>query len=320
MTDTKDDLNVGCLGTVVVFLIIGFIGFIVDSCQGPKNGPFETTYFNGNLKTKGNYKDDEYDGIFYKYHRNGYLEESSTYVDGIRQGDYKSFYDDGALRFEAKYKNDLIQGLTYLYYKNSSLWEKAYYVNGVMVTFVRYYENGADVKEYLNVIEDPDSELSITIEEFDESKLIEFDGELTYGKYNKNGRLEEFILFINKSLNHINLQVLYYESGQTYFEAEMLDKQEKIYTGEYFYIDGALKSEGKLSLKGAGVDPEWIENGLWNYYFSDGSINKIISYKDGVEDGPYEIYDKNGKLISKGIFVEGTQTISNEDVNTSMIQ
>lgn len=291
MSEIKKDFP-DWLNWIILIAGIIILGAIIDFFEGPKNEPFEETYFNGKPKAKGNFKDDKYEGIVYQYYRNGYIEERSAYKEGIRQGNSKIFYNNGNLKFDANYKDGEIEGAAYTYYKNSTLLKEENYKNGDLGFFTVYYENG-DIQERLH--------LTSGVSEYFEAD------EIVYEEFYVNGDISQVIRFIDKSLNQINKVSHFYQNGQLSSKFEIFNQQEKIYTAKLFYSDGTLESEGKLYLANMGINPEWNKNGLWKIYHTNGSLSSIISYKDDAEDGPYEIYSKDGKLISKGMFVEGTQ-------------
>ena len=58
-----------------------------------------------------------------------------------------------------------------------------------------------------------------------------------------------------------------------------------------FYVDGQLKEVGKLE--------EGTRNGLWKWYYPDGTLGAEITYKTNNIEGLRLIYDFSGKLIEK---------------------
>ena len=56
----------------------------------------ESYYSNGQLLSKGNYKDGKESGLWELYHKNGQLWEKGNYVDGKKDGLFKSYSEEGA--------------------------------------------------------------------------------------------------------------------------------------------------------------------------------------------------------------------------------
>ena len=50
-----------------------------------KNGVVETWYFNGQLKSRANYKNGKLDGLREFWDMEGQLKEHATYKDGVKQ-------------------------------------------------------------------------------------------------------------------------------------------------------------------------------------------------------------------------------------------
>ena len=55
----------------------------------------ESYYSNGQLLSKGNYKDGKESGLWELYHRNGQLWEKGSYVDGKKDGLFNYYSEDG---------------------------------------------------------------------------------------------------------------------------------------------------------------------------------------------------------------------------------
>ena len=64
----------------------------------PFNGNLTLTYANGQLWSKGTYKDGKEDGAFEIYYENGQLERKANYKDGKLNGDWKYYNEDGTIR------------------------------------------------------------------------------------------------------------------------------------------------------------------------------------------------------------------------------
>ena len=71
----------------------------ITSYKGiPFSGTLTVTYENGQLWSKGTYKDGKEDGAFEIYYENGQLERKANYKDGKLNGDWKYYNEDGTIR------------------------------------------------------------------------------------------------------------------------------------------------------------------------------------------------------------------------------
>ncbi len=71
----------------------------ITSYKGiPFSGTLTVTYENGQLWSKGTYKDGKEDGAFEIYYENGQLERKANYKDGKLNGAWKYYNEDGTIR------------------------------------------------------------------------------------------------------------------------------------------------------------------------------------------------------------------------------
>jgi antitoxin component YwqK of YwqJK toxin-antitoxin module len=89
----------------------------------------------------------------------------------------------------------------------------------------------------------------------------------------------------------------------------------------FYYPDGKILSKGEYRDNKKKEDGNFMErmelwnrkvifindlpNGMWTWYYPDQSIKRTEMFLNGKEDGEYFEYDKTGKIITKGVFVEG---------------
>ena len=104
-----------------------------------------------------------------------------------------------------------------------------------------------------------------------------------YRRYADNGKLQ-YELVRNKKDPQIFMVKTYFENGkldtrQVYAGAKLLDKRGKPF------------------------------NGVYRYYYQDGTLRKEETYKKGVMNGPWREYYENGKLRFEFIMAEGNKYI-----------
>lgn len=101
----------------------------VDSVR-KKQGAWVEFHYSGELKGKGNYKDDNKTGDWVYYYPNGKIEQQGKYnKSGKPTGVWKWFYESGNLLREEHYKAGKLEGLMQEYKDNGMLITKGEYVD-----------------------------------------------------------------------------------------------------------------------------------------------------------------------------------------------
>ena len=88
-------------------------------------------------------------------------------------------------------------------------------------------------------------------------------------------------------------------NGNGQLVSELLYSQKGEYaSARIFYPGGVVKAEGNFHKR--------KKDGLWKYYSkSPHIIKKEESYKDGIKDGPWRVYFRDGKLTSEIYWKDG---------------
>jgi hypothetical protein len=97
--------------------------------ENPKIGLIQTNYWSGKLKKETYTKTDNlgnwiYNGVSESYYKNGQLKSKGNFKDNKQDGLWKWYYDDGQLKSKVNYKDGEEDGLSYFYYKNGQLKQK----------------------------------------------------------------------------------------------------------------------------------------------------------------------------------------------------
>ena len=92
-------------------------GFLLSSCSQES----ETFHENGQLETRGNYKEGKEDGLFESYHPNGQLRQRTTIKDGESHGLFESYHENGQLESRGTFKDGELDGLFETFYENGQL-------------------------------------------------------------------------------------------------------------------------------------------------------------------------------------------------------
>jgi antitoxin component YwqK of YwqJK toxin-antitoxin module len=92
------------------------------------------TYYDGKLFSKGEYLDDELEGVweFFDYEGDGKLTDKITYKRGKYHGKWEN-YSNGELRNVMEYENGKKHGKT-IFYENGKVWGTVIYRNGEEVS------------------------------------------------------------------------------------------------------------------------------------------------------------------------------------------
>jgi len=85
----------------------------------------------------------EWNGVYVRYHGNGQLESKGTYKDSKKDGPWVYYHDNGQLESKVTYKNDKKNGPWVYYHKNGKLSQKGTFNDGKKDgPWVFYTDNG----------------------------------------------------------------------------------------------------------------------------------------------------------------------------------
>lgn len=87
---------------------------IIDN-ESKRTGDWEVYYKTGEVKARGNYKNNLKEGTWTYYFKNGNVEQSGTYSNGRYSGVWKWYYSSGELWKEEEYYNGREEGIYYEY-------------------------------------------------------------------------------------------------------------------------------------------------------------------------------------------------------------
>ena len=118
-----------------------------DSFQNSvKNGPFETYYETGQLKSKSFFIDGVKDGVTKTYHSNGQLKSKSFFKYGNKVGLWEIYREDGELVERKSFKDgvpEIERQTVILKYPNGQFQRKESYKSGVKDgLWESYHKNG----------------------------------------------------------------------------------------------------------------------------------------------------------------------------------
>ena len=278
-----------------------------DTLQGAR----KIYYSSGQLHFLYNYLDGNYHGEAYEFDKDSVIISIFNYNKGklVRResinrfdsennktGIWKTYSNSGVLREEGNYKKGKRDGIFKQYKYNGELEElKKYNMNELEqdaeeLNFVELY------KEYY-----PTGELHFTI-----AKNENGNKEGITQEFAKNGDIIVTKIYKTDTLvakGLIDIDGLRQDKWLFYYEGEKIigkgkyKNDLKIGTWYYYYRDGTLEQKGKFS-KGKYT-------GKWVWYYNDKSVHREEYYRRGKEDGEFIEYDVEGKILTKGDYVNG---------------
>jgi antitoxin component YwqK of YwqJK toxin-antitoxin module len=98
--------------------------------DGRKQGYWETYNDNGEVNTKGNYKDDKKDGYWEDEYDYGEVNGKGNYINDKKDGYWEYYWDNGGLYKQGSYKDGKKDGIWEEYFKDGEFWYKGEYKNG----------------------------------------------------------------------------------------------------------------------------------------------------------------------------------------------
>lgn len=265
-----------------------------------KNGRFTFHHYGGG-KTIVDYVNDEVEGNFIEYYKNGVLayeinyrnnlpyhliqiqdksgkkNESNILTEGT--GTLNYYYDNGALFSSFEYNNQLISGKFYRYYKSGALMEEGF-----------LYTN--NVKSF---------EKTKPIEQCEDLNLfsvwqLNFTTGTNYTVYSEDGSIRAKI---QSSFNDsICEDIIFCEN----YENERLISKETLWRGlqygqvKSFYETGTLKMSGHYIIIDKDSIKSSVKHGVFKYYHANGKIKAEVNYSNGEETGRSFFYDDSGIL------------------------
>jgi antitoxin component YwqK of YwqJK toxin-antitoxin module len=272
--------------------------------DGKKDGVYETYYENGQLEYKISMRKNLKEGISEFYYENGKLRKREIYkimTDESEEGPYLSltsqkdgiwedYYESGQLHWKKSYKamSDYAQenGLWESYFENGQLklretfkdgfnigLKESYYINGQLEFKERFHKNvGTKGLDGLTEKYYPNGQLKF------KGNYKENQGFGVTENYYQNGQLER-----KESPNGEGWIIENFnEKGKiTRYEDYFLGISNELVTYNY-YANKDLKTierykKGKM-------------DGAFEYYYRDGSIDRIISWKNNKRHGITEHY------------------------------
>ena len=109
----------------------------------PYTGPVVELYDSSQIvETWGMLRNGTWDGPFESYYMSGQLRSQFTHKDGVEEGPYELYYRDGQLKERGSFRGGRVDGLFESYHPNGRLWEKGYYEDEEVDGLFEAYDEG----------------------------------------------------------------------------------------------------------------------------------------------------------------------------------
>lgn len=207
---------------------------------------------------------------------------------GRKQGYWKVFYPNSKhIEYEGFFKDDKPQGLFKYYYEHDTIKAKLDFKKDGKVAYATLYHWNGKV--------------------MGKGKYLEQKKDSVWTFYNELGQL------INRE-NYLQgqrhgLSITYYDSGKVYQKIQYILNKKHGYFVEYF-------TDGKI--KGMGYYINDLAEGEFVYYAPNSTRVALITYKNGVRNGPTVIKELDGKIKEKTLYQNGTEL--NEKISEEYFQ
>ncbi|MDF2451724.1 MAG: hypothetical protein K0S26_1228 [Bacteroidota bacterium] len=263
-----------------------------------KQGNMFVYYPSGKTRLMTPYVKGKPDGLAYEYSEDSIIISIMKYQGGIlasvdrlnrkdengkKQGVWKEFYEDGKVKEEKKYRDDVIDGYVKTYDKKGNLANTEKFNNGKQVK---------NMCDSLPVARDDTSDVMIKKyvcrnRAIPDSAITFLEGiKMEYGA-------------VDSMRNKIGIWTEYHNSGE--FRAKGLYGNGKR-VGEwiFYYPNKQIEQKGKYDKKGRA-------QGEWKWFYENGALMREEIYLDNLRDGLMTEYTEDGKIITKGEFIEDMQ-------------
>lgn len=258
---------------LVIAGIVAISVFIFVITRGV-NGHKMYHYESGMKQSEGELKDSKPDGKWTTWYENGQLMSEGFFISGMMDSSWTWYYENGNLKKTGKFRKDLENGVMITYYPEGQIVDSGNYVDGRKNgMWISRFENGK-----LNVKGNYKRDLQ--------------DGEWEF--YFENGKLLSKGIFKNSDL--AGKWDYYYPNGQLAHNIEYQPDKKELIVNSY-------DSTGKFMVTNG--------NGIFNEYYTNGTISQTGNVVNGLKEGIWRQYYENGKLKQEGAFENEIQLVEN---------
>jgi antitoxin component YwqK of YwqJK toxin-antitoxin module len=239
-----------------------------------RDSTYTSFYQNGKVKSKGNFKNDVPQGLWYYYYESGLVKSYGKLTGTIKYGDWKYYYENGNISTEGSYKEGKKEGDWKYYFESTAgiLKTEGVYVNDTREGRWKFYDESGNFKAQADFHED-------------RGIYTEF--------YAGGAKKSEGLLIDGRS---IGTWKYYHDNGKLLGEGVEKDGLKE---GPWIYYDksGAITSKGNYT--------QGKQSGTWEYFHENGSLASKGEYSDDKKEGDWTTFNTAGKKIGEGSFKSG---------------
>lgn len=305
--------------------------------NGLPEGSWVSYYQNGIVKSIGNRKGSLLDSTWIFYNELGNFKSKINYKNGQKNGLVINYSDSSNIILEENYRKGLKHNISTFYYdiKDKIKWKEINYIDdikegkafeysldGRIITLFFYKKDVLIGTENINRYDKLNKKRGAWKTFYENGKIKEesrYKNDLLNGylkEYDRNGKLINATLYINgipqnntRNLAELKVRKNYNRNGKVEKEGVYDKAGNKNGLFKYFNDSGIIaKTEiylhGKLLTKGL-IDEDEKRQGYWEEYYEDGKLKSKGNYIDGLRVDDWEYYFFDGKIKQKGKYLKG---------------
>lgn len=255
---------------------------VAEYLAGKLHGSYFVRNQDGQLLERGSYTHGNRQGLWESWHANATLESKQQFDGGLLiDGTYESFFDNGNLRSRTTYRSGQPHGIS-----------ESWYINGQRES-VSTLENGQRNGELREWYENGNLQRTATFEHGKEAGTTKtyYENGFLEAEYNYLNGLKQGALkrFSEKKESLLIFQGLFSADLQQGESLEYDDETGRLRSRSYWLnnqLDGRIEvydpSSGRIITSGSYAEGK--QDGEWNYYKSDGSLDRKEVWNVGVRE------------------------------------
>lgn len=257
-------------------------------------------YENGRVASEGHFKGGQPHGVWKSYYPDGTLKSIGNKASGQSDSTWTFFDSEGRKRKVFEYDNDLKNGCAEYYDTSGNVIKEMFYINDVAQgEVVEYYASG-ELKKQTNIVDG--KEIGLALEYDTEGTVI------TEEIYD-NGFLKD-----RKEFNRLDEEGRKTGVWRSYFPNGTLQSEIAYKDGVKSGLSKEYNKKGKLidlqRMEGdtvAGHRDELVIIELYKeFYEGNEHIRLIGGLNNGMKNGIFREYDRNGEIINGYIYENDT--------------
>lgn len=259
----------------------------------PDNGPFETYYDTGELRSRSTRKNHEDVGLVEKWHKNGQKSAEFTNNElGRTDGPAKTWHANGQLSGQGRFRNGYTEGVWESWYENGQKKLREVYPEDILSVspenrynrvgpYEEWYENG-NKKQYVPIGEDGRVNGTVT-------------------NWFEDGTKESEEVRVDSNTRSF---IRWFQSGDLEKKQEWDEDGHKTGTWESYRWDW---DSNKSVLQERTTYKNGSKNGPDEEYYPNGNIKIRVNFKDGRAEGLTESWNEDGKPFLRLVRIDGKE-------------